>query len=66
MQFRIFKSIQIFSNGSLFFCKNNFIKFKTILILEKDLKNFQFNKKKKINSKTKLKYSSTYKIKYIK
>lgn len=65
MQFKNFKSIQVFSNGSLFFYKNNFIKFKTISVLEKDLKNFQYNRKKKLLRETKLKYSSTYKIKYI-
>jgi hypothetical protein len=45
MQFIKFKSTQVFSNGSLFFCENNIIKPKIITLLEKDLKNFELNKK---------------------
>ena len=35
------KSIFVFSNGSCFFSKNNKIKNKNIIILEKDSKNFK-------------------------
>lgn len=58
-----FKSIQVLSNGSLFFNKSNYIKYTFIEILEKDSKNFEFNKKK--NSKIKSKSFSNHKAKYI-
>lgn len=58
-----FKSIQVLSNGSLFFNKSNYIKNTFTEILEKDSKNFIFNKK--MNSKIKFKNFSNNKIKYI-
>lgn len=58
-----FKSIQVLSNGSLFFNKSNYIKHAFIEVLEKDSKNFKFNKK--MNSKIKFKNFSNHKIKYI-
>ena len=63
MSYLKFKSIQVLSNGSLFFNKSNYIKYTFTEILEKDLKNFEFNKKK--NSKIKFKSFSNHKIKYI-
>lgn len=65
MQFIKFKSIQVFSNGSLFFCESNPIKPKIITLLEKDLKNFELNKKKKLNHQIKSKYSFNHKNKYL-
>ena len=65
MQFIKFKSTQIFSNGSLFFCESNSIKPTIIKLLEKDLKNFELNKKKKTNSPIKLNYFSNHKNKYL-
>lgn len=58
-----FKSIQVLSNGSLVFNKNNYIKDNTIQILEKDLKNFESNKK--LNFKSKSSFFLNRKIKYI-
>lgn len=65
MQFMTSKSIQVFSNGSLFFSRTNYIKYKGMILLEKDLKNFELNKKNKLNYTEKLKHSSNHKNKYI-
>lgn len=65
MQFIKFKSTQVFSNGSLFFCESNLIKPKIITLLEKDLKNFELNKKKKLNHQIKSKHSSNHKNRYL-
>jgi hypothetical protein len=65
MRFVKFKSAQIFSNGSLLLCDSNLIKPKMIDFLEKDLKNMELNKKKKFINQVKLKYSSTYKNRYL-
>lgn len=65
MQFIKFKSTQVFSNGSLFLFENNTIKSKVITLLEKDLKNFELNKKKKVNTQVKLKYFSNNKNRYL-
>ena len=65
MHFITFKSIHVFSNGSLFFSRNNYIRYKVKTLFKKDLKNFELNKKKKMNFEEKLKYSSNHKNKYI-
>jgi hypothetical protein len=65
MQFIKFKSTQVFSNGCLFFCESNPIKLKIITLLEKDLKNFELNKKPKLNNQIKSKYSSSHKNRYL-
>ena len=65
MQFIKFKSTQIFSNGSLFFCESNSVKPTIIKLLEKDLKNFELNKKKKTNTQIKLNYFSNHKNRYL-
>ena len=58
------KFAQIFSNGSLDICNQNFTKLKQFSFYEKDHKNFFFNKKEKI-IKIKSDYSSSYKNKYL-
>ena len=65
MRFIKFKSTQVFSNGSLFFCESSIIKPKVVIFLKKDLKNFELNKKKKINYEIKSKYSSNHKNRYL-
>ena len=60
-----FKSTQILSDGSLFFYENNIISPKIVVLLEKDSKNFKFNKKKEINYQLKSKYSSRNKYTYV-
>ena len=58
MEFIKFKFIWVFSNGSCFFSKNNFLKNKSLKVLEKDLKNFE-------SAKIELKNFSHHKTKYI-
>jgi hypothetical protein len=58
-----FKSIQIFSNGSLNFCCNKFSEVKLFFFYEQDHNNF-FLYEKKSNNKKKSNYS-TYKNKYL-
>lgn len=65
MQFIKFKSTHISSNGSLLLCDSNLIRPKIITFLEKNLKNIETKNKKQLNHHTKLKYSSTYKHRYL-
>lgn len=65
MQFVKFLTIQIFSNGTLCFFKRNFLQFEQIMLLKKDLKNFEFYKKFLVINRQKLKYSFNYKNKYL-
>jgi hypothetical protein len=65
MQFIKFKSTYVFSNGSLFLNDSNLIKPKIITFLEKNLRNIEPRKDKKLNHHVKLKYSSTYKNRYL-
>ena len=44
MSFIKTKSIKVLSNGSVLFAKNSVIMLKTMLFLEKDLKNPTYNK----------------------
>lgn len=60
-----FKSINILSNGSLYLSNNNGILSKTILILKKDYKNLELNKKSKVYKQKLIKHLSSYKNKYL-
>lgn len=65
MQLITFKSIQILSDGSLFFCDSSFVRSQIIIFLEKDLKTLEYNRKKELSRQLKSKPSSSGKSKYL-
>lgn len=65
MQLITFKSVQILSDGGLFFCDRSFVRFQTIIFLEKDLRNLTFYRKKEVSRQLKSKHSSIGKNKYL-
>lgn len=65
MQLITFKSIQILSDGSLFFCDSSFVRSQTIIFLEKDLRNLRFYRKKEVTRQLKSKHSSISRSKYL-
>lgn len=65
MQFVILKSIQVFSDGSLLFCDTSFVRSQVVIVLEKDLRNLELCKYKKLNSLIKPKNRFNSKSKYL-
>jgi hypothetical protein len=65
MQPITFKSIQILPDGGIFFCDNSSVKYQTIIFVEKDSRNREFNRKKELRHKLKSKHFFMGKSKYL-